>query len=92
MPLPTPSIAETTYADGPTYLKMVVALTRNTKVVNYLGLPALSVTCGFTADGLPTSYQLIGRPFSEALLMRLGHQYQCETDWHTRTPSALASV
>lgn len=91
LPLPTPTIEATTYADGPSYLKMVVALTRNTKVVNYLGLPALSVTCGFTPDGMPTSYQLIGRPFSEALLLRLGHQYQCETDWHTRTPRALAT-
>lgn len=89
LPLPTPTIAATTYADGPTYLKMVVALTRNTKVTNYLGLPALSVTCGFTPDGMPTSFQLIGRPFSEAVLLRLGHQYQLDTDWHTRTPSAL---
>jgi aspartyl-tRNA(Asn)/glutamyl-tRNA(Gln) amidotransferase subunit A len=92
LPTPTPTIAATTYADGPTYLKMVVALTRNTKVVNYLGLPALSVTCGFTPDSMPTSYQLIGRPFSEGLLLRLGHQYQRETDWHRRTPSALANL
>jgi aspartyl-tRNA(Asn)/glutamyl-tRNA(Gln) amidotransferase subunit A len=71
---------------------MVVALTRNTKVVKYLGLPALSVTCGFTEDGLPTSFQLIGRPFSEALLLRLGHQYQLETNWHEKMPSALAAI
>jgi aspartyl-tRNA(Asn)/glutamyl-tRNA(Gln) amidotransferase subunit A len=71
---------------------MVVALTRNTKVVNYLGLPALSVTCGFTPDDLPTSFQLIGRPFSEALLLRLGHQYQRETDWHERMPNAVAAL
>ena len=68
---------------------MVVGLTRNTRVVNYLGLPALSVTCGFTPDGMPTSFQLIGRPFAEALLFRLGHQYQRETDWHRRWPAAL---
>ena len=89
LPMPTPTLADTAYRDGPAYLKMVVGLTRNTRVVNYLGLPALSVTCGFTPDGMPTSFQLIGRPFAEALLFRLGHQYQRETDWHRRWPAAL---
>ena len=89
LPMPTPTLADTAYRDGPAYLKMVVGLTRNTRVVNYLGLPALSVTCGFTPDGMPTSFQLIGRPFAEPLLFRLGHQYQRETDWHRRWPTAL---
>ena len=89
LPTPTPTLADTAYRDGPAYLKMVVGLTRNTRVVNYLGLPALSVTCGFTPEGMPTSLQLIGRPFAEALLFRLGHQYQRETDWHRRWPAAL---
>ena len=89
LPMPTPTLADTAYRDGPAYLNMVVGLTRNTRVVNFLGLPALSVTCGFTPDGMPTSFQLIGRPFAEALLFRLGHQYQRETDWHRRWPSAL---
>ena len=91
LPMPTPTLADTAYRDGPAYLNMVVGLTRNTRVVNYLGLPALSVTCGFTPDGMPTSFQLIGRPFAEALLFRLGHQYQRETDWHRRWPTALPS-
>ena len=89
LPMPTPTLAETAYRDGPAYLKMVVGLTRNTRVVNFLGLPALSVTCGFTPEGMPTSFQFIGRPFAEALLFRLGHQYQRETDWHRRLPAAL---
>ena len=89
LPMPTPTLADTAYRDGPAYLKMVVGLTRNTRVVNFLGLPALSVTCGFTPDGMPTSFQLIGPPFAEALLFRLGHQYQRETDWHRRVPAAL---
>ena len=89
LPMPTPTLADTAYRNGPAYLKMVVGLTRNTRVVNFLGLPALSVTCGFTPDGMPTSFQLIGRPFAEPLLFRLGHQYQRETDWHRRWPTAL---
>ena len=44
--IPVPTIAETTGRTGKDYLDMVVAITRNTKVVNYLGLPAISVPCG----------------------------------------------
>jgi aspartyl-tRNA(Asn)/glutamyl-tRNA(Gln) amidotransferase subunit A len=87
LPRGAPSIAETTTADGPAYLRMVVSLTRNTKPVNYFGLPAISVPCGFTDAGLPTSFQLIGQPFAEALLLRLAHQYQGQTDWHARVPA-----
>jgi aspartyl-tRNA(Asn)/glutamyl-tRNA(Gln) amidotransferase subunit A len=87
--IPVPTIAETTGKRGKDYLDMVVALTRNTKIVNYLGLPAISVPCGFTTNGLPTAFQLIGRPLSEATLMRAAHRYQQVTDWHVRTPAIL---
>jgi aspartyl-tRNA(Asn)/glutamyl-tRNA(Gln) amidotransferase subunit A len=91
LPMPTPTIEQTTYSNGPAYLKMVVAMTRNTRPINFLGLPALSVTCGFTSDGMPTSFQLIGRPFSEALLFRLGHRFQMETKIHLEMPKALGA-
>lgn len=90
LPIPTPTLKETSYRDGPTYLKMVVSLTRNTRPVNFLGLPALSVSCGYTSNGMPTSFQLIGRPLSEALLFQLGHRYQQDTRWHLDVPKDLA--
>ena len=91
LPMPTPTLEQTAYSNGPAYLKMVVALTRNTRPINFLGLPALSVTCGFTSDGMPTSFQLIGRPFSESLLFRLGHRFQMETNIHLAVPKALGA-
>jgi aspartyl-tRNA(Asn)/glutamyl-tRNA(Gln) amidotransferase subunit A len=84
--IPVPTIAETTGKRGKNYMEMVAALTRNTKVLNYLGLPVLNVPCGFTAKGLPTAFQIVGRPFDEIGLLRAGNLYQKQTDWHRREP------
>jgi aspartyl-tRNA(Asn)/glutamyl-tRNA(Gln) amidotransferase subunit A len=81
-----PTIADTSAATGQAYLDMVVALTRNTKVINYLGLPALSLPCGFDGNGLPIGMQLVGRPFQETDLLYGGAAYQLHSDWHTRRP------
>ncbi len=51
------------------------------------GLPALSIPCGFDAAGLPVGLQLMGRHFSEALLLGAAHRYQQATDWHLRVPT-----
>ena len=51
------------------------------------GLPALSIPCGFDAAGLPVGLQLMGRHFSEALLLGVAHRYQQATDWHRRVPT-----
>jgi aspartyl-tRNA(Asn)/glutamyl-tRNA(Gln) amidotransferase subunit A len=53
---------------------------------NLTGQPALSVPCGFTSARLPVGLQFVGRPFDEALLLRLGHAYEGVTQWHERTP------
>jgi aspartyl-tRNA(Asn)/glutamyl-tRNA(Gln) amidotransferase subunit A len=60
---------------------------RLTRPFNGLGLPALTVPCGFSADGRPFAIQIVGRPFAEATILRLGHAYQGVTDWHTRRPA-----
>ena len=85
-----PTIAETTGKRGKDYLDMVEALTRNTKVVNFMGLPAMTLPCGFDSRGLPIGMQLIGRPFDEVSLLRIGHAFQRRTDWHSRRPGHRA--
>ena len=52
---------------------------------NLAGLPALSLPCGF-ADGMPIAIQLVGRPFSENMLLSIGKAFQERTDWHKRRP------
>lgn len=59
---------------------------RFTRPFNGLGLPALSLPCGFSRAGLPLAFQIVGRPFDEAAVLRAGHAYQTVTDWHTRVP------
>jgi aspartyl-tRNA(Asn)/glutamyl-tRNA(Gln) amidotransferase subunit A len=54
---------------------------------NLTGHPALALPCGFSRGGLPIGMQLVGKPFEEGKLLRIGHQYQLETDWHKRTPT-----
>ena len=53
---------------------------------NITGLPTLALPCGFSSSGLPLSLQLAGRPFAEALVLRVGHAYEQATQWHTRRP------
>ncbi len=81
-----PSLADTDMAAGQGMPEMVAGLSWTTRSNNYLGIPSLAVPCGFTANGLPAGFQLMGRPFSEARLFQLGHAYQGATDWHTSVP------
>jgi aspartyl-tRNA(Asn)/glutamyl-tRNA(Gln) amidotransferase subunit A len=57
---------------------------------NLTGLPALSVPCGFTAAGLPAGLQIVGRPFDEATILRIGHAYERATPWHRQRPPLAA--
>ena len=57
-----------------------------TIAVNLAGLPAMSLPCGFGANGRPVGLQIIGDYFSEAKMLNVAHQYQLATDWHTRLP------
>jgi aspartyl-tRNA(Asn)/glutamyl-tRNA(Gln) amidotransferase subunit A len=50
------------------------------------GVPSLAVPCGFTSAGLPCSLQIVGAPFADDVVLRVGHAYEQATDWHTRRP------
>jgi aspartyl-tRNA(Asn)/glutamyl-tRNA(Gln) amidotransferase subunit A len=59
-----------------------------TIAVNLAGLPGMSIPAGF-AKGMPVGLQLVGNYFDEARLLNIAHQYQQETDWHTRIPKGF---
>jgi aspartyl-tRNA(Asn)/glutamyl-tRNA(Gln) amidotransferase subunit A len=54
--------------------------------VNLAGTCALSLPCGFTAEGLPIGLQLIGKPFGEATILRAAWAFEQATDWHKESP------
>ncbi len=56
---------------------------------NLVGLPGISVPCGLSSDGLPIGFQLMGRMFDEATLLRVADAYERATDWSSRAPSAV---
>ena len=85
-PLPTIEETDTEAKGGPAVLKMVAGFTGLTRPFNTLGVPALSVPCGFDRNGAPIGMQLVGRPFDEAMLYRIGHAYQGATDHHLKVP------
>ncbi|MGB7223894.1 MAG: amidase, partial [Bradyrhizobium sp.] len=68
MPISTPQVNEVDPASAHFNPRVLYALSRFTRFVNYLGLPALAVPAGFDSGGMPVGLQLIGRPGSEALL------------------------
>lgn len=65
---------------------VVETVCRLTGPFNLTGLPALSLPCGFTADGRPIALQLVGLPFAEATVLAAGHAFQRVSDWHLRRP------
>ncbi len=58
---------------------------------NVTGGPSLAIPNGFS-NGLPLGMQLIGRPFADVTVLRVGHAYQQATDWHTRHPQLVAGT
>ena len=85
-PFPVPTIAESDVAANPGFIELISATGHCTRPVNYTGLPGVSVPAGFTGNGLPAGFQLVGRPFDEARLLRAARAYERETAWSGQMP------
>jgi aspartyl-tRNA(Asn)/glutamyl-tRNA(Gln) amidotransferase subunit A len=84
---PTLSESDMERSDSETLLTLFSRLTQLTRPFNFLGLPAITVPCGFSSGGLPLAYQLVGHPFAEATLLRAADAYQHATDFHRTIPA-----
>jgi aspartyl-tRNA(Asn)/glutamyl-tRNA(Gln) amidotransferase subunit A len=59
---------------------------------NVTGQPVLQLPHGFGRNGLPLGMQVIGRPFGESTILRVGHAYERATEWHTRRPPLVRAA
>ena len=68
------------------YLNYAEQYIANSNVGNRLGLCGLSLPCGFTSKGLPIGLLLNGKPFQEAMALRVGYAYEQATNWKEAYP------
>ena len=64
----------------------------NTSPFDSYGIPAISLPCGFTSNGLPIGLMIAGPHFSEGKVLALAYAYQQATDWHKRQPPLTADT
>ena len=76
----TPTIAEATAA-GPQAVSA-----DNTFFCNYYGLPAISIPCGLSTNGLPLGLQIVGPQWGEGSVLAIAHAFQKATAWHRKHP------
>ena len=92
--LVTPTVGETAIEigrwQGKGALRTLLGLSRTyafTPTWNHTGQPAAAIPAGFTANGLPRSVTLVGRPCDETTLLSLAAQIEAERRWFDRRPA-----
>ena len=83
---PTTPIAAPTI-EGHDAVEQAGRLTRFTAPFNLAGLPALSLPCGFTKEGLPIGLQIVSRAWGEFKVLNIAHAFEQATEWHKRMPA-----
>ena len=88
VPAPAPLRSMMDTSDGSDSNRIRPRLTQNTRIFNLLGLPAISVPCGFTKESLPVGLQIVGRWWAERELLQVAHAYEQATPWHGMSPGS----
>ena len=86
IPEPAPALSHATEGTVEELALRQGRFARLTRPFNGLGLPALTVPCGFSEAGLPLAFQIVGRPFGEATVLRVGRAYEEAAGWERRRP------
>ena len=82
--MPTSFAPPSTFGDVDTFARL--KLPSFTAPLNQAGAPAISVPCGFNEAGLPLSFQIAGKAFDEATVLRVAHAYERHAGWSDRRP------
>lgn len=88
-PVTAAAIGETTVRVNGEVEDVRLASTRLVRAFNLAGVPIVSVPCGFDHRGLPIGLQIVGKPFDEATVLRVGYAYESATEWTHRRPREL---
>jgi aspartyl-tRNA(Asn)/glutamyl-tRNA(Gln) amidotransferase subunit A len=91
IPIVAPDIDQKEVTIGKSHEDVRLALLRLTRPANLSGLPAISIPCGFSSEGLPIGLQLIGRRSGEMDLFRAAYAYEQATPWHRQFPEERSS-
>jgi aspartyl-tRNA(Asn)/glutamyl-tRNA(Gln) amidotransferase subunit A len=80
---PTPAFKIAEKAEDPLamYLSDIYTIS-----ANLAGIPAISIPCGYTKNGLPVGLQILAKPFNEEMLFRVAYTYEQNTEWHKQKP------
>jgi len=88
-PILIPTIDASDTGANPDAAPLVQRIGHNTRPFNFLGLPAVSVPVGLDRNGLPLAVQLVGRPFSEMMLLRCARALERHYSFWERKPDDL---
>ncbi|MEP7136505.1 MAG: amidase [Chloroflexota bacterium] len=84
--VPSTPIAAPTI-EGNDAVEQAARLTRFTAPFNLTGLPAISVPCGFTKEGLPIGLQIISKAWADAKVLNAAYAFEQATEWHEQRPT-----
>jgi aspartyl-tRNA(Asn)/glutamyl-tRNA(Gln) amidotransferase subunit A len=90
LPIVAPDLGQKEIVIGKSHEEVRSALLRLTRPGNLSGLPAISMPCGFSSEGLPIGLQLISRRSGEDILHRAAYAYERATPWHKQFPPETA--
>jgi aspartyl-tRNA(Asn)/glutamyl-tRNA(Gln) amidotransferase subunit A len=87
VPIAAPCIEDLHQPSGLATETNATSLARYTRFFNVIGLPAISIPCGFTSGGMPIGMQIAGKAFDECTLLRVAHAYEQDAGWFKRRPT-----